>query len=333
MTRERAFALVIVGAISASCNAVLGIEEAVPEGPGNGTDGGLGDVVTEAPLTDTSTDGLMGPCDPTKAFAPPTLVPNVNMGQEPKSAQLLPDELTMILSATSFVTGNTTIFSSTRPSITADFSAPGPLAGANSGLVQLDPTVSGDGLTMYFATSRQPLGDGGINFDIYVTTRTTVTSPFQAPFPVDALNTPQAESNPFVAANGTTIYFSSARTGLSAIYQATQLATGTFGVPTAIAELNSGDDRAPVVTADELTIFFGSPRGGGKGGTDIWTARRSSKTAPFSAPTVVSELNAPGDDTPAWVSADRCRIYLVSDRSSDGGLGAGTTIWQSVRPK
>ncbi len=334
MTRRLAMALALAGAALASCNAVLGIDEARPLDAGSDgsvTDGGLGDVVTEA-LTDTSSDAVASACDPTKPFSAPTLVPNVNTGQAPLSAHLLPDELTMILSAS--VVGGSDIFSSTRPSTLATFGAPVLLAGANTAATQVTPSLMGDGLTMYFASSRQPLSDGGANFDIYVATRPTVTSSFLAPFPVDALNGPQAEGSPFVATNGRTIYFTSTRSGFNAIYRSSLLPVGgTFDTPTPATELNAGDDGAPVVSADELTIFFSSRRGMGSGGDDIWTARRATTAGPFDAPTVVSELNTPGNDTPAWVSADRCRIYLVSDRASDGGVGLGTTIWQAARPK
>jgi hypothetical protein len=48
----------------------------------------------------------------------------------------------------------------------------------------------------------------------------------------------------------------------------------------------AADEGWPALTADGLTVFWSSTRtdGGAKGGWDIWTARRTSLTAPFSSP-------------------------------------------------
>ncbi|MDB4960403.1 MAG: outer membrane protein OmpA family [Myxococcales bacterium] len=84
--------------------------------------------------------------------------------------------------------------------------------------------------------------------------------------------------------------------------------------------LNSGDpgviDEAPYLTADGLTIYFVSTRPFGLGENDVWMSTRTSRTAPWSDPINVVELNSPGNEVGISVSADGLMAVLGSNRDA-----------------
>jgi hypothetical protein len=47
---------------------------------------------------------------------------------------------------------------------------------------------------------------------------------------------------------------------------------------------------------------------------------RCNPTAPFGAPVPLTNLNSPGNDAGAWLTADELTLYFASDRS--GGVGS-----------
>lgn len=56
----------------------------------------------------------------------------------------------------------------------------------------------------------------------------------------------------------------------------------TWGPPVNLESVNhQGHDQSPCLTRDGLTLYFGSLRGGGQGGHDMWRATRKSPTGAF----------------------------------------------------
>jgi len=95
---------------------------------------------------------------------------------------------------------------------------------------------------------------------------------------------------------------------------------GRFGAPQLVAELSTADsDSTPAMTADGLDIFFQSTRPGGLGSNDIWTARRTSTTDPWSTPVLVTELSSVASELFPHVSPDGLRMYLASTRAGTSG--------------
>jgi WD40 repeat protein len=73
------------------------------------------------------------------------------------------------------------------------------------------PTISPDGLTIYFSSNR-PGGLGGM--DIWVSTRPTTSDKWSAPVNVGApINSPSNDAAPFLVHNSNLLYFSSNRAG------------------------------------------------------------------------------------------------------------------------
>jgi len=265
-------------------------------------------------------------CDPTKPFGTPTLVANVNSSGVDQGAKLV-DDLTLFFGSSR--TSMLGLYMATRSSPTSPFGTPMALQAINATGMASGPTLTGDGLTMYYALV-VPNQTG----DIYVTTRPSKTSAFPAGTKVaDPFNSSVDDLDPFVTEDGSALYFDSAR-GSTALhlYVAVRQADGSFGMPQALMNLNTNvTDGHPVLTHDGLRIYWSSPRtdGGALGGTDIWTATRPSPAGSFGTPIRVPELSSSSDESLSWISADGCVALLQSNRP--GGLGA-QDIYQAIKP-
>src|SRR6266404_1324842 len=89
----------------------------------------------------------------------------------------------------------------------------------------------------------------------------------------------------------------------------------------------AGDEQAPFISKDGLSLYFACATCGGLGNNDIYVSRRSSITEPWGPP---QNLGAPintsfNDGNPA-LSADGLRLYFVSNRTGSKGLN---DIWVS----
>src|SRR5690348_15122886 len=89
------------------------------------------------------------------------------------------------------------------------------------------------------------------------------------------------------------------------------ICTQAFGAPALIPGINTTDnDYNPVVTTDGLELFFHSSRAG-LGGSDIWTARRTSPTLPFGTPTIAG-VSSSSDEGGASLTADGMTMFFSS---------------------
>jgi hypothetical protein len=94
----------------------------------------------------------------------------------------------------------------------------------------VDSFLSDDGLTMFFSSAPLqfltdgggPAVDGGAlpTSDLFVAWRLSVNEPFTFTQPLDDLNTPGDERDPWLTADGKTLYFTSDRDGSLNIYTA-----------------------------------------------------------------------------------------------------------------
>jgi hypothetical protein len=97
-------------------------------------------------------------------------------------------------------------------------------------------------------------------------------------------------------------------------------ASGRWGEPRHVEELSSPTDEwFPNLTADG-TIYFGSDRPGGVGGTDIWRARfvngRFQPPENLGAP-----VNSTGDEIEPFISADE-QTLIIAARNRGDAVGA-----------
>jgi hypothetical protein len=272
-----------------------------------GGDGRIADGNGDAPH-----DSAVAACDVATPFNAPVALSALNSTADDWSARLNHDELTVYFaSARPGALGGASIYSATRPGIGDAFGTPSLVANVNSASsTRVHPSLSPNQLALYMQDSPSP-GAG----DIVAATRTGTGAAFGSPTAVSGVNSTSDDLMPFVAADGTQLLLSSNRSGNYRIYTAPESA-GTYTNPTELSSIApvSGDDEAPVLSSDGLTLYFSSSRT--DTAFDIYVSTRATTSDAFGAPTLVSELSVAGAyDAPSWLSADNCRLYMMSNRT------------------
>jgi len=256
-------------------------------------------------------DAAMAPrCSATAAFGRPTVLTALNTMDFDEQATLSADELTLYFSRGN-MNENYDIYQATRASKTAAFGAAVPVPGVNTAAQERAPRVTADGLTMY-ATSRA-LPEAANKFRVVFATRASTDAPFGPLQNVPVVNGTADDSDPFITADGNTLYFASNRGGNYALYRSVKTG-GVFSAPALVMGTNldsTSDDGAPLLSEDGLTLYLASSRIGGKGSVDIFLATRASAQDPFGQPVAVTELNSTDPDIPSWLSADGCELYYT----------------------
>src|SRR5262249_50257730 len=177
--------------------------------------------------------------------------------------------------------GKLLLYTASRTRVTAPFSGVSVLANVNSG-DQYNPAISADGLTLFFASVRP--GGAGDN-DIYQATRAAQTDDFTNIRLAPNVNTGASEVQPYLTRDGTTLYFVLTVSAAQVIFRAMGSISAGFANPSPVAELHGPtNDTDPVVSADGLTMFWGSDRPGGMGDVDVWQAQRTTANGQFGPP-------------------------------------------------
>ena len=281
-------------------------------------------MVDSAPIplpdaSDTSTaDAARKKCDPSAPFKIPIAIAELNGSAEDSTARLSADELVVYFDSSRNLYYQ--LFVAVRPNRNARFSAPQLVTNVNGGLSQdRFPWVSPDNLRFVFASTRNT----GL-WNLYETQRIAVGVPFDPPHPLGISSPTTRDYEPFVALPNSELFFASDRDtdgGRVRIWHARLYADGGSDPPARVdLGTPAGEfDEIPVPSADGLTLFFGSSRGG-KPDFDIWQVRRASLDAAWGTPTNVAEVNTSKDDGPNWLSPDGCRLYLTSNLTGNADI-------------
>jgi hypothetical protein len=196
------------------------------------------------------------------------------------------------------------------------------------------PSLSSDGLSLYFFSNLAG------NLDLWVTTRASLTSAWQQPINLDAINTPANEVWPALSADGLSLFFSdslplggtlrpggfgggdlwvSTRENLQAPWQ-TPLNLG-------LVVNSSATDNNPAISSDGLTLLFTSQRPG-NGGADLWMTTRTNATdlAGWTPPVNLgTSVNSNSAEAAPNLSKDGLTLYFMSNR------GGSFFIWVATR--
>lgn len=185
------------------------------------------------------------------------------------------------------------------------------------------PAFTPDGHEMFFMRADK----GFQNYRLLWTRceRTGWSQPVAPPF---ASRPPVLEGDPFVTADGKRVYFISSRraheSGLGNedldIWYADSISAGVWSaVPKRLPEpVNSGSSELLPRVAKDGSLYFGSSRPGGKGGSDIYVARPERNDVWHV--TAVDEVNSPMNEYEADVSSDGLKLVLVADRGDRSHL-------------
>jgi Tol biopolymer transport system component len=214
------------------------------------------------------------------------------------------------------VSGDHHIYVATRTDRGTDFSAGKLLAAVNATNSDGCPSISNDGLNLYFFSTR-PGGAGGR--DLWVASRSTVQGKFGTPKVLTSVNDVGDDNLQWISADELTIIFSSVRNAVLAhlyiAHRSSKIAD--FSTPVALGGVNgttSREDRA-ALSNDGLTLYFTSNRTGGAGDRDIWVATRPNTQSDFANVTNLQAINSTARDADVALSADETEMVFSSKRS------------------
>ena len=210
----------------------------------------------------------------------------------------------------------------------------------NSSASEYDPSISADGLELYFQSNRS----GGYgDRDLYVTTRATTQDEWSEPVNLGpVINTAVRDAGPEISSDGLSLYFNSNRAGGSGnydIYVTTrQSIFEPWCTPVNLGPNvnSSADEISPSISADGLSLFFSDgdalgtiPRPGGYGDSDIWVTRRASLSDPWETPVNLGlAINLSFAAGAPEISADGLMLFFSGYRPSGGGTN---DLWVAVR--
>ena len=272
---------------------------------------------------------------------PVNLGPIVNSANNEFGPAITPNGLSLYISVFSPAKGDEDIFVSHRQKPTAPWGIPVSLTPINTTANERVPAFSHDGLVMFFASDR---GGGSGATDIWMTRRNNPRDDFGWGPPVNlgpGVNTAAGEAGPtlFERAGGddedandsgaVLIFNRDPGTGQD-LYMSVRGRDGSFGVATAITELNTPfTDARATIRSDGLEIFFFSNRTGSRQ-ADLWTATRSRAGDPWSAPVNVGPVvNSAFGEIQPYLSRDARTLFFASNRpGSNNG-----DIWMTTRAK
>lgn len=189
--------------------------------------------------------------------------------------------------------------------------------------------ITPDDLAIYFYSFRGPLPPAP---DIWVGRRSDPAAAFGAATLMSDVSTAKNDISPRVTADELMIVFASDRTGTlgsTDLFEATRATTAVpFGAAVDLPVVNSANDEDTLwLSPDGLHIYFSSNRGAS---VDLFSSERTSRTAPFTAPQLVTGASSTTDpDRTPWLTTDQLEIYFSSLRPS--GMG-GYDIWRASRP-
>lgn len=140
--------------------------------------------------------------------------------------------------------------------------------------------------------------------------------PFGTPVMLFALDMKSA--TPRLSHDELTIYFTSdnANTATDLFRAVRPTRNAPFGTPvTMTTQSSTSNDNDPAPSADHLSLFFHTGRGGNN---DLWVATRTSTATDFGMPSAVPVVNdaAVGDSHPYYRSAGGGELYFTSLRNA-----------------
>jgi hypothetical protein len=220
--------------------------------------------------------------------------------------------------------GGSDLFTARRSAIDAPWSTPMNLSVLNSSADDLSPALSGDGLEMYFASTRS--GPGPSN--LFVTRRAAITAPWGAPQLVPApVNLSGVRTrDPSLTPDGLTLMFAAGTTGPADVFTVQRMSlTAPWQNRLPFAAANSpSDDFSPFAESNGI-VFFASDRPG-VGGADVYMTWRDAASA-WAAPQLVTDVSTAGTDSHAVVGRTTGRCYVTR------AAGTGAQIFELCPPR
>lgn len=141
----------------------------------------------------------------------------------------------------------------------------------NSAAREGGPSISTDGLSLYFASGRP--GSYGIN-DIWVTTKVTKDAPWGEPMNLGPnINTSSLESYSCISSDDLALFFQGGSNFFELWMAKRKTKDEPWGLSVPLPSLiNTSRAGSPCLSPDGLILYFGSDGSGGIGSFDLWQA-------------------------------------------------------------
>jgi len=227
---------------------------------------------------------------------------------------------------------------STRQSMNDPWGPPANLgATVNSPYNEICPSLSSDGLTLYFSddwsVTPRPSGLGGE--DIWMTRRASRGAPWGTAVNVGApINSTANDITPTISGDGLILVFASTRAGGTGDYDLWMSTRATiqddWGAPVNIGGVvNSGSfDAEPSLSSDDRALVFASRRPGGFGDIDLWMTTRKTHSDPWGPPVNLGpRINTYGHEGRPAISADARMLYFYT-HTPPGDFGS-YDLWEA----
>jgi hypothetical protein len=202
-------------------------------------------------------------------------------------------------------------------------SSPRLLIELSSPMLEGDPWLSPDALTLYFGRANPMTGD------FFAVVRPDRDSPFGAPAAITELNTAADETKLSMTADGLIVVWSSDRMGSQGwdLWEATRGASNQpFGTATQtrLAQLNDNLEQFdPHISMDGLRLYY-APLSGPNQFIELST--RATTTDSFSAPLAVTDLGTNRNGDPALSPDELVIVYSARQTATDP-----LTLWYAAR--
>lgn len=255
-----------------------------------------------------------GPGPELGPFGPPTLLAELSdPDAEDEDPSLTADSLELYFRSNR--AGSDDIWVSRRAATTDAWGPPDPVNELNSPESEQTPSVSLDGLTLWFSSTRPSAHSG---MDIWVSERGSRDDSWAEPTQVLELNTDDAEIGPATDEGDLIMMFGTNRdpAGSWDTYTASRPdRSSVWGSATLATGFNtSWSDWDVFVNGGGRQVFFISDRAGDD---DIYRATRATLARPFANVEPLTELNTSFQETDPTLSADGRLILFASNRSGN----------------
>lgn len=211
------------------------------------------------------------------------------------------------------------IWFATRTSSTGDWSAAAPAVELNTSATETTGKITGDGLSIFFTSTRGP----GSDPDIYFSSRANRSATWSTPVKVSELSVmnngdygPHAQSNLLHV-----IWCAGASVPFEALWTSNRASTGdAWGTPAKVSELDeTNTSECDPMEPHPRAMYYASNRLSTTARYDIYRVSRATVTDPYGSRTAVEGVNTVDfNDRDPWVSADERTMIFSSDR--DGGI-------------
>ena len=211
---------------------------------------------------------------------------------------------------------------------TFTISPPTLLANVNSAAHEISPTLSADGLTLYFG--RRTGHGAAMTVDLFVATRPDFTSSFGGVVPLTGLNTPTYRENKMsVSGDGLVAYVTANWPGGKGDFDLWEIRRKSLSAPfertlaVNLASVNGKDaDWDPFITIRGLCLYYGvDTYAGGPGDNELMVACRPGLSSAFQAGKMLGTINtAEGEGNPSLTEDGLVLVFnriILSTHGSD----------------